>query len=344
MSRHKASYLWNRNADLFRILKQTFSSKTSVVMQQLTKIKGLPIIHHDGYVCELPPKHRFPMRKFHGVFEHLLKDGIINRSLQVIEPLQVTKEVACNVHQEEYVDKFFSGRTTASEQRPTGFVWTPELASRVRYETGGTVLTAEISLQRGLACSTAGGTHHAFPDRGAGFCLLNDLAIAAQHLINIGKTNKVLIVDLDVHQGDGTAFIFKNVDSVYTFSMHCGKNFPFRKQQSDLDVVLDIGTGDKEYLSLLIDYLPFILDSFRPDLVIYDAGVDTHKDDELGKLNLSDKGLFERDYYVDSTVIGRGIPCATVIGGGYSQDLNQLSNRHTIVHQAATKVWHVQGL
>ncbi|XP_063217477.1 uncharacterized protein SYNPCC7002_A1628-like isoform X2 [Bacillus rossius redtenbacheri] len=299
----------------------------------------LPIVHHHGYVCDLPPNHRFPMAKFHKVLDYLIKDGVIVPHNQVISPQQVPSEIACSVHSAEYVEKFFTGKTSAEEQRVTGFAWTPGLASRVRYETGGTVLASQLSLQRGLACSTAGGTHHAFPDHGSGFCLVNDLAVAARHAVNTAAACKVLIVDLDVHQGDGTAFIFRDNDSVFTFSMHCIQNFPLRKQQSDLDVGLEKGTGDVKFISTLHDYLPFVLDAFRPDLVLYDAGVDPHKDDELGKFELTDKGLFERDFYVIDEVVRRGVPCACVIGGGYSRDISVLGNRHTIVHRAATKVW-----
>lgn len=210
--------------------------------------------------------------------------------------------------------------------------------------SGGTLLAAEIALERGLACSTAGGTHHAFPDRGAGFCLINDLAVTAQHLINSGKICKVLIVDLDVHQGDGTAFIFQNNDSVYTFSMQCQQNFPFRKQQSDLDVYLNKGDGDEEFMKLLQEHLPFVLKTFQPDLVLYDAGVDPHESDSLGYLDMTDLGLMKRDRYVLDTILKQGIPCATVIGGGYDKCLDELAKRHTIIHRAATYIFKSRRL
>ncbi|XP_054258213.1 uncharacterized protein SYNPCC7002_A1628-like [Macrosteles quadrilineatus] len=313
-------------------------------LEQIKKLRGLPIVHHHGYVCDLPPNHRFPMAKFHKVFDFLLRDWIVNRDRQHIEPCQITADEAANVHTKEYVDKFFNGKTNSNEQRATGFVWSQGLASRVRYETGGTLLAAKLALDRGLSSSTAGGTHHAFPDRGAGFCLINDLAVTAQYLIDTKAVNKVLIVDLDVHQGDGTSFIFEKSENVFTFDMHCGKNFPFRKQKSDYDIPLDVNLEDVDYLKILQDHLPNILDSFRPELVLFDAGVDPHKDDELGKLQLTDDGLFKRDEYVLEQVIKRGISVATVIGGGYSRDLDKLALRHTIVHRAATKVWRVLGL
>lgn len=268
-------------ANLIKRTKFT-SELTEAQEQQLQRLHGLPIIHHKEYVCPLPEDHRFPMQKFHRVLHFLESDGIIDKKKQVVEPEKISASNAQSVHTAEYVDKFFNGKTTGEEQRVTGFEWTPGLASRVRYETGGTLLAAEIALARGLACSTAGGTHHAFPDHGSGFCLINDLAVTAQTLIDSGKISRVLIVDLDVHQGDGTAFIFKNNDNVYTFSMHCQQNFPFRKQQSDLDVNLNKGDGDLEYMKLLQEHLPFVLKSFQPDLVLYDAGVDPHAADSLG--------------------------------------------------------------
>ncbi|XP_047113561.1 uncharacterized protein SYNPCC7002_A1628-like isoform X4 [Schistocerca piceifrons] len=251
------------------------------------EVVGLPVVHHHGYVCDLPKGHRFPMPKFHKVFEILLNDGIISLKKQVINPKQVSSNIACCVHTADYVDKFFNGRTTEEEQRVTGFTWSPGLASRVKYETGGTLLAAALALERGLACSTAGGTHHAFPDRGTGFCLINDLAVTAKWFLDQQRIARVLIVDLDVHQ----------------------------------------------------ESLPYLLSTFKPDLVLYDAGVDPHKDDELGKLQLTDKGLYERDFYVMDTVIKKGIPCATVIGGGYSRNIDVLARRHSIIHRAATSVW-----
>ncbi|XP_033953101.1 uncharacterized protein SYNPCC7002_A1628 isoform X2 [Pseudochaenichthys georgianus] len=273
---------------------------------------ALPIIHHSRYVCDLPPNHRFPMGKFPRVLHFLIKDQVI---------------------------------TEEQEQRRTGFPWSEGIVRRCRYETGGTVLAAEVALQRGLACSTAGGTHHAFPSYGSGYCLLNDLAVAAKYLMGVSShKRKILIVDLDVHQGDGTAFIFKEEPCVFTFSVHCGKNFPLRKQQSDLDISLDDGMEDKEYLSTVETHLPLLLETFRPDLVLYDAGVDPHWEDELGRLRLTDQGLYQRDLYVMKTVVSRGVPVAAVIGGGYSRDNDKLALRHSILHRAATQVWRDCGM
>uniref|UniRef100_A0A3B5K8H8 Histone deacetylase 12 n=1 Tax=Takifugu rubripes TaxID=31033 RepID=A0A3B5K8H8_TAKRU len=298
--------------------------------------------------CDLPTNHRFPMGKFPRVLHFLFKD-------QVWVPEIASSDLLSCVHTEEYLNNFMNGRINDEG-----------IVTRCRYETGevknlliilqpyeplipsplftgGTLLAAELALQRGLACSTAGGTHHAFPGFGSGFCLLNDLAVAAKY-VSASLKRKVLIVDLDVHQGDGTAFIFKEEPRVFTFSVHCGKNFPLRKQQSDLDISVDDGLEDKDYLSTVEDHLPWLLDTFRPDLVLYDAGVDPHREDELGKLCLTDQGLYQRDLYVMQTVVGKGVPVATVIGGGYSRDIDKLAIRHSIVHRAATQVKHMRTL
>ncbi|XP_072171421.1 uncharacterized protein SYNPCC7002_A1628-like [Diadema setosum] len=308
----------------------------------ISSAPGLPIVHHDGYECYLPPNHRFQMRKFNKLRDVLLQDGVISLK-QISYPLRTTKEELKCVHADDYIDRFFEGTTSEKEQRVTGFKWSKGLVSRCRYETGGTILAAELALDRGLASSTGGGTHHAFPDHGAGFCLINDMATAARVMIQRSKVDNVLIVDLDVHQGDGTAVIFKDDPSVFTLSIHCGKNYPVRKQESDCDVAVDVGLGDKEYLKIVQDHLPTILDRFRPCLVFFDAGVDPHKEDALGHLELTDDGLFKRDHWVITEVVSRGIPCVTVIGGGYD-DVDRLAARHSIVHRAASKVWQERRL
>jgi len=190
-----------------------------------------------------------------------------------------------------------------------------------------------------LACNTAGGTHHAFPNFGSGFCIFNDLAIASRVLQKIGLVRKVLIVDLDVHQGDGTAVIFQDDSSVFTFSMHCEVNFPGTKQKSDLDVSLPVGMEDDEYLQTLDKFLPNLLSNVKPDLVLYDAGVDPHHGDKLGKLALTDTGLFRREMQVLTACLAGGYPVACVIGGGYSDDMNGLVYRHSLLHRAASQAY-----
>lgn len=320
------------------------TSCRSVHAEVRRESSGLPVVHHSEYVCDLPANHRFPMGKFPRVLHFLLKDQVITEK-QVWEPELASKDLLSCVHTEDYLNNFIHGKINEQEQRRTGFPWSEGIVRRCRYETGGTVLAAEVALQRGLACSTAGGTHHAFPGYGSGFCLLNDLAVAAKHVTDSSSTRrKVLIVDLDVHQGDGTAFIFRDEPSVFTFSVHCGKNFPLRKQQSDLDVSVEDGLEDEAYLSTVEAHLPWLLGTFRPDLVLYDAGVDPHQEDELGRLRLTDRGLYQRDVYVMKTVVSRGVPVAAVIGGGYSRDIDTLALRHSIVHRAAAQVWRECGM
>ncbi|XP_061828516.1 uncharacterized protein SYNPCC7002_A1628 isoform X1 [Nerophis lumbriciformis] len=321
----------------------TLSQRCLLTKQVRQKSNGLPIVHHGEYVCELPANHRFPMAKFPRVLHFLIKDQVINDE-QVWTPEMASVDLLRGVHTDD-LEKFINGKVCERDQRRTGFPWSEGIVRRCRYETGGTVLAAQLALQRGLACSTGGGTHHAFPSYGSGFCLLNDLAVAARHLASgPSRKKKVLIVDLDVHQGDGTAFIFQDEPCVFTFSVHCGKNFPLRKQHGDLDVSVEDGLEDKEYLATVEAHLPWLLESFRPDLVLYDAGVDPHCEDELGRLHLTDRGLYERDLYVMKTVLSRGIPMAAVIGGGYSPDIDKLALRHSIVHRAATQIWRERGM
>ncbi|MFQ3615055.1 MAG: histone deacetylase, partial [Cyanobacteriota bacterium] len=243
------------------------------------------------------------------------------------------------VHTSEYVSAYCEGSLEPKVQRRIGLPWSPELVRRTCRAVGGTVLTAQLALRYGLACNTAGGTHHAFPSYGSGFCIFNDLAIAAQVLLQQGLVKRLLIVDLDVHQGDGTAWIFQSEARVFTFSMHCEANFPGTKQVSDLDVPLPVGMEDEAYLQTLAAHLPDLLTQVRPDLVLYDAGVDPHREDVLGKLALSDQGLFRREMQVLETCLKQGYPVACVIGGGYSKDLSSLVYRHSLLHRAASEVY-----
>lgn len=299
----------------------------------------LPVVHHEGFSCPWPEKHRFKMAKFVKVMDWIVKDKLLE-SIQIFQPVKPSYKVVTCVHDKDYVDGFIKGSLPLDVMRKSGFHWSEGLVERCFLEVGGTMLAANLAMEYGLACSTGGGTHHAFPGYGSGFCMLNDLAITAKDMINSHILSKVLIVDLDVHQGDGTAFIFKDDESVFTFSAHCENNFPLRKQQSDLDVGLERGLNDRQYLDTVMDYLPWIFDTFKPDLVLYDAGVDPHQDDALGKLNLTDQGLFDRDVAVIDMALKKGIPCATVIGGGYDDDIDILGRRHSIVHRAAIKVWN----
>lgn len=298
----------------------------------------LPLVYHPNYVAPLPAAHRFPMQKFGQLYETLIADRVAQPD-QFHQPDPVQREWIELVHTRNYVEAYYTGTLDAKAQRRIGLPWSPSLRERTCIAISGTVLTAQLALQHGLACNTAGGTHHAFPDYGSGFCIFNDLAIAARVMQQQGLAQKILIVDLDVHQGDGTAVIFQNDPSVFTFSMHCEVNFPGTKQTSDLDVPLPVGITDEDYLKILGTHLPDLLSNFQPDLVLYDAGVDVHISDRLGKLALTDHGIFCREMQVLSTCLNRGYPIACVIGGGYADDFESLIYRHSILHRVASNLY-----
>ncbi len=303
---------------------------------------SLPIVFHPDYVVPLPEGHRFPMPKFGKIYETLVKDGIASLDQFHLAPT-APRHWLTLAHTSDYVDAYLTGTLDARAMRRIGFPWNAQLVNRTCTALGGTVLAAQLALQAGIACNCAGGTHHAFPDFGSGYCIFNDLGVAARVLQRQGLAQKILIVDLDVHQGDGTALIFQDDPTVFTFSMHCADNFPFRKQQSDLDVELAIGSEDEHYLRTLAEYLPDLLSAVKPDIVFYDAGVDPHKDDKLGKLALSDQGLHRRDRYVLESCLRQRIPVTGVIGGGYDTDHDRLARRHCTLHRAASEVFERMG-
>ena len=304
---------------------------------------NLPVVYHDHYVTPLPPQHRFPMPKFKLLHELLLDDGITTSEYSY-PPEMPTPEIMELVHTPEYVQAYCQGTLDDKAQRRIGLPWSEGLVTRTCTAVGGTILTAKLALEYGIACNTAGGTHHAFPSYGSGFCIFNDLAIASRVLQKLGMVKQILIVDLDVHQGDGTAYIFANEPTVFTFSMHCEANFPAQKQQSDLDVSLPEGLDDDGYLQTLAQYLPDLLSQVKPDLVLYDAGVDTHVSDRLGKLCLTDTGIYRREMQVLSTCVAEGYPVGCVIGGGYGKQMKQLVYRHSLLHRAAKKVCQLYRL
>ncbi|PZO54116.1 MAG: histone deacetylase [Phormidesmis priestleyi] len=278
------------------------------------------------------------MPKFQLLKELLLRDRVIHPN-QIYQPGAPPREWLMLVHDAGYVRDYCEGTLDSKAQRRIGLPWSEGLVRRTCTAVGGTILTAKLALQQGIACNTAGGTHHAFPSYGSGFCIFNDLAIALKVLQAQKLIRTALIVDLDVHQGDGNAFIFQHDQSVFTFSMHCGVNFPGRKQQSDLDVPLAEGMGDEDYLAVLRFHLPALLTRLQPDIVLYDAGVDVHKDDRLGKLALTDGGIYERDRTVLQACKTGGYPVCCVIGGGYCEDMDALIYRHSLLHRATKAVW-----
>jgi acetoin utilization deacetylase AcuC-like enzyme len=299
---------------------------------------SLPIVYHPDYVTPLPPEHRFPMPKFGILFQLLLAEALIIPE-QVHQPQIATFPWLALVHTETYINDFFAGTLSPKAMRRIGLPWSENLVLRTRTAVGGTALAAGLALDYGMACNSAGGTHHAHSDFGSGFCIFNDLAVAARLIQHQGRARKILVIDLDVHQGDGTAEIFQNDPDVFTFSMHCQVNFPFRKKESDLDLPLPEGMTDEAYLRTLEEHLPGLLDQFRPDLVLYDAGVDPHHTDRLGKLALTSEGLYRRDRFVLDNCLRRGYPVATVVGGGYDKDVHRLAERHALVFRAAGELY-----
>lgn len=295
---------------------------------------GFPVVYHPIYSISWPVDHRFPMTKFRLLYEYLLSEAVILPE-QVVQPRPASWQTVCAVHDEAYVHGFREGSWSEKVQRRVGMNWYPALVERTFAEVGGTVRTLQLALENGLALNLAGGTHHAHRDFGSGFCILNDIAVAAQLALDRGWAKRILIVDLDVHQGDGTAAIFAAEPAVFTFSMHGERNFPFRKQQSDCDIGLPNETDDASYLAKLKAILPSLLQRHDPDLVIYDAGVDVHEQDRLGKLAISDAGLLARDRYVLETCRLAGIPTACVVGGGYAENKPDLTPRHATVFRAA---------
>lgn len=283
------------------------------------------------------------MPKFGLLKDLLLQDGVISPK-QLYQPGAPAQDWIEQVHTPQYVSAYRDGTLTPKAQRRIGLPWSPNLVKRTCTAVGGTILTAKLACRYGIACNTAGGTHHAFPDYGSGFCIFNDLAIAARILLSQGLVQRIAIVDLDVHQGDGTAWIFRQDPRVFTFSMHCEVNFPRQKQQSDLDIPLPEGMEDEAYLKMVAAHLPDVLNQVRPDLVLYDAGADIHKGDRLGKLALTNTGLYERDRAVLATCVAAGYPVACVIGGGYDDDMPALVYRHSLLHRAAVEVYRRYGL
>lgn len=292
------------------------------------------LVFHEAYSFELPAGHRFPMPKFAALMRHLCRSGLApDQPPSVPEPADPASLRLA--HSASYVNRVLDLALAPEEQRRLGLPLSPALVARARAAVGGTILACRLALAHGFAANTAGGSHHAQRDGGAGFCVFNDVAVALRTLQAGGEIRRALVVDLDVHQGDGTAEILAGDTELVTFSIHCRTNFPARKQQSSLDLSLDAGTGDDLYLACLAALLEPLLQRARPDLVVYNAGVDPHAADRLGRLALSDDGLRRRDRLVLSACAERGLPLAVVVGGGYDDDLQALVRRHAIVHEVA---------
>ena len=290
------------------------------------------------YRYALPPKHRFPMDKYTLLPEQLLYEGTITeQQFFTAEPL--SEETILRTHTAEYWTKLKNGTLSRKEERAIGFPMRPELVARGRVIAQGTLDCARYALADGVALNVAGGTHHSFADRGEGFCVFNDIAIAANELLHTGEVSKVLIVDLDVHQGNGTAKLFAEEPRVFTFSMHGARNYPTRKEKSDLDIGLPDGTQDAVYLDTLYQHLPQLLDGVRPELVFYLSGVDVLETDKLGRLAMTLQGCRERDRFVLQSCLDRQLPVAIAMGGGYSERLATIIEAHANTYRVAASLY-----
>lgn len=291
-----------------------------------------PIAFHPAYEAPLPSGHRFPMRKYGLLAETLFAKGLA--PLGFVTPEPASAEILLRAHDPAYVDAVLACDVGRDIERAIGLPVDAALVRRSRASVGGTLLAGRLALAEGLAGSAAGGSHHARRRQGAGFCVLNDVAVAARTLQAEGLVRRVLVVDLDVHQGDGTADCLALSPDLFTLSIHCENNYPAQKIAGDLDIGLPDRLDDAGYLDVLRARLPTLLDAFAPDLVFYNAGVDPHRDDRLGRLCLTDDGLLARDRYVVAQARARGIALAAVIGGGYTHDVEALARRHALVFDA----------
>lgn len=296
------------------------------------------VARHKTYAHPLPDGHRFPMIKYELLPEQLMYEGTIAEA-NLFEPGVLSEEELLRTHDADYWHKLKSQSLSRSEERRTGFPLSPELVHRERTIMQGTIECALKAIEHGAALNIAGGTHHAYADRGEGFCLLNDLALAANHLIKNKLKKRILIIDLDVHQGNGTASIFENRTDVFTFSMHGAKNYPMKKERSHLDVGVEDGINDDDYLHLLRSHLPKIMESFQPDFALYQCGVDILNSDKLGRLNVSLQGCKERDRIVFETLKEQDVPVACAMGGGYSEDIRLIIEAHANTFRLAQEIW-----
>ena len=298
------------------------------------------VFYSDTFNLPLPEKHRFPNTKYSMLRERLISDGIIREDMLELSPL-VERVDVLRAHDAAYVEAFERGELDDKAIRRIGFPWSEQLVTRTRATAGGAVAAARAALDDGIAGQLAGGTHHAHRDFGSGYCIYNDFAIAALHLIETGAVQRVAIVDLDVHQGDGNAAILAGHEQTFVFSMHGEKNFPFRKHVSDLDVPLADGLEDAGYLAALEQYLPAVF-AIGPDIVLYQTGVDGLAEDKLGRLNLTHEGLMQRDRIVLSACQDRGIPVSMGIGGGYADPIEASVEAYANTYRVAAELYGVQ--
>jgi len=294
----------------------------------------LSVVNHKDYMAKIGDDHKFPINKFGELAKYLVEKRIVK---SFHEPYACSEETLRRAHSQSYIKNIKNKTLDKNEIKKIGFPLVDSVVRRSLVATGGTVLASKLAIQNGIACNTAGGSHHANFDGGAGYCVFNDVAVAAQYLLDRGLAGRILIVDLDVHQGNGNSDIFKENKNVFTFSMHSKSNYPAKKSISDLDVELDDNIEDKEYIKILKFYLNQ-LNQKNFDYVFYIAGVDIHFNDRLGKLKISDDGIKVRDEIVTENFFLRGIPLCGVLGGGYNNDFNKLVELHASLHRSCAKL------
>ncbi len=294
----------------------------------------LPIVNHKDYNAQIGDDHKFPIKKFEELAKFLLKKGIVKNFHQ---PYPCSNETLKRAHSATYINSIKNKTLDELAIKKIGLPLVDSVVQRSLVATGGTVLASKLAINYGIACNTAGGSHHANFNEGAGYCVFNDVAVAAEYLLDRGLAGKILIVDLDVHQGNGNSDIFRYNQNVFTFSMHSRSNYPAKKSISDLDIELDNNTEDKEYLKILKFNLSE-LNKLDFDFVFYIAGVDIHFNDRLGKLKISDEGIRKRDEIVTENFFSKGIPLCGVLGGGYNKDFNKLVELHSFLHQSCAKL------
>ena len=299
----------------------------------------LPVVNHEDYFAKIGDDHKFPINKFGELANYLIKNKIVKK---FHKPYPCSDETLKRAHSEKYIKDIKNKTLDESGVKKIGFPLVDSVVQRSLVATGGTVLAAKLAISNRLACNTAGGSHHATFDSGAGYCVFNDVAVAAQYLLDRGLAKKILIVDLDVHQGNGNSDIFKNNKSVFTFSMHSKSNYPAKKSISDLDVELEDNIEDLEYINSLKSCLGQ-LNKEKFDFVFYIAGVDVHFNDRLGKLKISDEGIKTRDEIVIENFFSKNIPLCGVLGGGYNKDFNKLVELHSYLHQSCAELISTDG-
>ena len=293
-----------------------------------------PVVNHPDYVAKINDDNKFPIKKFGALAKHLLDQGVVKK---FHIPKECSIETLKTSHSLKYINDIKNKTLDIKAQRKIGFPINDSVVKRSFVATGGTVLASKLAMDFKLACNTAGGSHHATYNFGAGYCVFNDVAVAANYLKKKGFAKKILILDLDVHQGNGNSEIFSKDPDVITFSMHCAKNYPAKKARSDFDIELSDNMEDKEYLDILKKNI-ISLNNDRYDFVFYIAGVDVHFNDRLGKLKLSDEGINLRDRLVIENFFSRKVPLCGVLGGGYNKDFNKLIELHSMLHQNCSKI------